>query len=275
MSAEPSVYIHGTSQEEQVRLSLLNDLLNARSLNTLDITGGEKILDVGSGLGQFSRTMARAAGKEGTVLGIERSHAQLNQAIAFAKNDGEEKLVEFRQGDALNLPLKEEEWNSFDIVHTRFVLEHVPNPQDIVNQMFKAAKPGGKIILADDDHATCRVIPESPGFQTLWNAYCRSYDRIGNDPYVGRKLVSFLHKAGANQKQNGLFFFGDCNGNETFEHYALNLIGVIEGAKKLIIKEKLVTKSFFENAIENLHNWKNLPDAALWYSVCWAKGIKP
>ncbi len=274
MSTKLSTYIHGTSSEEQARLTMLNDLLNERSFSTLNLKAGEKILDVGSGLGQFSRVMARSVGKNGKVLGIERDENQLNQARELADESGEGNLVEFRLGNALDLPLAEKEWGTFDIVHTRFVLEHVPNPNVVVEQMLKAAKPGGTIVLADDDHSTCRATPDCPGFQSLWNAYCRSYDRIGNDPYIGRRLVTLLHDAGAKNIKNGLFFFGDCHGNNTFQSYALNLIGVIEGAKALILKEKLVSKIFFENSIQNLHNWRQLPDAALWYSVCWAKGIK-
>ena len=52
-------YLHGSEPEEQRRLSLLNDLLNEGSLRALDLRGDEKILDVGSGLGQLSRAMAR------------------------------------------------------------------------------------------------------------------------------------------------------------------------------------------------------------------------
>ena len=59
-----SPYLHGTDPEEQRRLSRLNDLLNQESLRMLDLRGDERILDVGSGLGQLSRAMACAAGPE-------------------------------------------------------------------------------------------------------------------------------------------------------------------------------------------------------------------
>src|SRR5688572_15383564 len=100
----PSQYIHGTDPEEQRRLSWLNDILNQASLERLGLGGAERILEVGSGLGQFARGMAKRA-PNGKVLGIERSPEQLAEAIRLAREAGEEQLVEFRQGDALDLPL--------------------------------------------------------------------------------------------------------------------------------------------------------------------------
>jgi SAM-dependent methyltransferase len=73
----PSQYIHGTNPDEQRRLALLNDLMNGRSLAEITLQGSERILDVGSGLGQFTRALARKSGAGAFVLGVERSPEQL------------------------------------------------------------------------------------------------------------------------------------------------------------------------------------------------------
>ena len=79
-----SIYIHGTSEREQRRLSLLNDvLLNQAMLREMNLRGDERILDFGSGLGQFSRAMARAVPR-GRVVGIERDVDQLRTAQRLA-----------------------------------------------------------------------------------------------------------------------------------------------------------------------------------------------
>ena len=66
-----SIYIHGTSEEEQRRLSLMNDvLLNNAALREMKLRGDERIIDFASGLGQFARAMARAVPR-GHVVGIE------------------------------------------------------------------------------------------------------------------------------------------------------------------------------------------------------------
>src|SRR5205809_4813471 len=123
--SESSTYIHGTSEDEQARLSRMNDvLLNPSSLRELALRGDERIIDFGSGLGQFSRAMARAVPR-GRVIGIERSEEQLATARRLAEAAGESNLVEFRQADVLNLDLGNEA-GTFDVAHTRFLLEHLP-----------------------------------------------------------------------------------------------------------------------------------------------------
>ncbi|HMB92722.1 MAG TPA: methyltransferase domain-containing protein, partial [Rhodothermales bacterium] len=149
----PDAYIHGAQPEEQQRLSLLNDLLNDACLREMRLTGGERVLDVGSGLAQFSRAMARAAGPEGRVLGIERDAAQRAEASRLAIEAGEGDLVTVREGEANALPLHNEEWGTFDVAHTRFLLEHLREPIRVVRQMVRAVRPGGRVVLTDDDHA--------------------------------------------------------------------------------------------------------------------------
>lgn len=45
-------------------------MLNQACLRELALTSGEAVLDVGSGLGQFTRDIARAVGSDGHVIGV-------------------------------------------------------------------------------------------------------------------------------------------------------------------------------------------------------------
>ncbi|HEY7922058.1 MAG TPA: methyltransferase domain-containing protein [Vicinamibacteria bacterium] len=263
-------YIHGTHPEEQARLSMLNDLLNLGSLRELGLQGSERILDVGSGLGQLSRAMARATGVR--VVGIERSAEQIAEAQRQAARADETALVDFRQGDALQLPLRDEEWGTFDLAHTRFLLEHVADPLAVVRAMARAVRPGGRIILEDDDHDGLRLWPEPPGFVTLWQAYQRSYEHLGNDPVIGRRLVSLLVDAGAEPVRNTYVFFGSCAGHPHFSLYVDNLVGVIASARTTVVEAGLLDPAAFDAAIAALRDWSRDPAATLWYAVSWAEG---
>jgi len=269
-----STYIHGTSPEEQRRLSLMNDvLLNPASLRELSLRGDERIIDFGSGLGQFTRAMARAVPR-GSVTGIERDPAQRERALALAAAEGEGELAEFRSGDVLDLDLRADEWGSFDVAHTRFVLEHVPDPLRVVQNMLRTLRPGGRIILADDDHGVMRLWPEPPGFSDLWRAYIRTYDRIGNDPFAGRRLVSLIHQAGGQPVRNTWIFFGGCAGMPIFDVLTANMIGVVNTARRTILEQSLSDPKTFDTAIENYQEWARRPDAAIWFAMSWAEGIR-
>jgi SAM-dependent methyltransferase len=273
--AEDSAYIHGTTPGEQSRLSLLNDLINEAALRELALRGGEEILDLGSGLGQFSRTMARAAGQGGRVVGVEGSPEQLAGAARRARDEGEDGRVDFRAGDALDPPLHDDEWGTFDVAHTRFLLEHVRDPLAVVRQMVRAVRPGGRVVLADDDHDVLRLWPEPPGLAEVWRAYVRTYDRLGNDPFVGRRLVSLLHHSGARPVRNTWIFFGSCSGSPTFDVVVNNLVGLLEGAKAIILAHALLDADAFGQGVASLRAWGRRPDAAFWYATAWAEGVRP
>src|SRR3954468_8221888 len=187
MSAE-AAYLHGTSPAEQGRLSLLNRLMNEAALRELSIQPGTSIVDFGCGLGQLSLEMARAAGTR--VVGIERSEEQLARAERHS-------LLDLRLGDVAAPPLREREWGSFDLAHARFVLEHVRDPLGVVRHMVRAVRPGGRLVLQDDDHDVFRCWPEPAGFAGLWRAFQRTYDRLGCDPFIGRRLGALAPRGGA------------------------------------------------------------------------------
>jgi SAM-dependent methyltransferase len=266
-------YIHGTAPEEQARLSRLNDLLNDMSLHEMGLTGGENVIDVGSGLGQLTRAIARKVGPAGAVLGIERSPEQLAEARRLAAQAGEEQLAEFRPGDAQRLPLRGDEWGTFDVAHTRFLLEHVADPAAVVGQMVRAVGPGGRIILEDDAHDTHRLWPEPPGFGRLWAAYLRTYDRLGNDPFVGARLVSLLVEAGALPQRNTWLFFGACAGQpELLAAYVDNLVRIMQGVREPILQLGEFEPVSFDQALAAIRDWGRRPDAAYWYAISWAEG---
>jgi ubiquinone/menaquinone biosynthesis C-methylase UbiE len=267
-------YIHGSQPQEQRRLSSLNELLNQACLRELALTGGEAVLDVGSGLGQFTRDMARAVAPDGRVIGVEQDKQQLAEARRQAQEVGEVDLVEWRHGDALELPLEKSEWGRFDVAHARFVLEHVREPEQVVRQMVRAVRRGGRVVLADDDHQVLRLWPEPAGFMELWQAYIRAYEHLGCDPFVGRRLVALLRDAGAKPRRNHWIFFGSCAGAPEFPAFVRNAIGVIETAREVITGPLGLSTKQFDRALRGMRQWGRRSDAALWYGLCWAEGVR-
>ena len=268
-----SRYLHGTSQPEQRRLALLNDLLNSGSLEALALRRGQKVLEVGSGLGHFARAMALAVGPRGRVVGVEKSSRQLRAALRLSRGLG--PGLDLRPGDAHDLPLAPGEWGSFDVVHARFLLEHLSDPLDAVRQMVRAARPGGRIVLEDDDHDLLRLHPEPEGFRRLWRAYIRAFAAHGNDPFIGRKLPALLLSAGAVSTRCTWLFFGSCSPAPQFPGFHENLLGVIGGARRMLLETGGLTQAEMSRSLAALRRWAALPGASIWYSVCWAEARRP
>jgi ubiquinone/menaquinone biosynthesis C-methylase UbiE len=274
--SHPSRYVHGTSPEEQARLSALNGLINERCLAVLRLVPGESIIDFGSGLGQMTRLMARTVSADASrpVIGVERSVEQLDEARRLAAADSEANLVEFRQGDVDAPPLEDDEWATLDVAHARFLLEHVPDPVAVVRTMLRVVRLGGRVLLLDDDHEVLKPWPEVPGLDTVWRAYMRTYDRLGNDPIVGRRLVEILHAAGARPVRNDWVFFGASAGDPSFGGFVENLARVLEGARDEVLATGGVSASAFDDAVAAVREFGSRPDAAIWYAVAFAEGVR-
>lgn len=268
-----SSYIHGFSRIEQSRLSLMQGIINGPQLAAMNLAGCQQILDVGSGLGQFSRAMAGEANAH--VLGIESNRSQIVHARRLMLEDADTSDVEFRQGEAQALPIKPEERGSFDLAHARFLLEHVVDPLAVVTEMVSAVKPGGRIVLIDDDHELLRLWPQCPSLAYFWQAYWQSYLERGLDPLVGRRLPSLLFEAGARPTRVDTIFFGAVKGDGRFEAVVDNLQGILEGAADGLLQAKNVGSQAVDEALAALARWRQHAAAVLWYSLPMAEGARP
>jgi SAM-dependent methyltransferase len=260
-------YIHGSSAEEQERLGWMNQLLNTRALEALALRGDERVLELGAGTGVFARALS-ARVPRGTVVGVELDPRQLAAAAPAPR-------LELRQGDVLEPPLEPEEWGTFDLVHARFLLEHLTRPDAAVAVMARAVRPGGRVVLVDDDHDTLRLWPDCPSFWRAWGAYCQQYTMRGMDPAVGRRLTGLLHAAGLRPARAEMLFFGACAGMELFPTVVANMAGVVAGAAEDMARAGTLSRVEIEAGLRELEDWSRRPDAALWYAVPWAAGERP
>ncbi|MGH8034152.1 MAG: class I SAM-dependent methyltransferase [Lysobacterales bacterium] len=265
-------YIHGSSAKERQRLALMNDLINQRCLLALELGNERLVLDVGCGTGQFSRLMAAALPPGSTVIAVEHNPDQVQAALQLTEESTGGCAVDFRIGDAQELPLEDTEMGQFDLAHTRFLLEHVHDPAAVVRAMVAAVRPGGRVVLLDDDHELMRFWPEPEGVMAAWKAYYRSYSRLRNDALVGRKLALLLADAGAPVIRIDQLFYGACAGMESFTGVVDNLIGVLQGARFTVLSAGEISKKDYDAALRSLRRFRDVPNAAVWYVVNLAEG---
>ena len=267
-------YIHGYSDAEMRRLTLMQDILNQAELEALDLRGVGSLLDVGAGLGQMTRALARALDAPCKVVGVERDGRQRAAAERQAAEAGESGLVEFRPGDATALPLADEERGRFDLAHARFLLEHVHNPLAVVREMVEAVRPGGRLVLLDDDHELLQISPDCAEATRAWRLYWESYRDHGFDPLVGRRLPELLHQAGARPTRVTTVFYGACREMPVFDLVVDNLIGVLEGAADSLDRIGRLPRAELASAIAALGEWRSHAAATVWYSLPLAEGVK-
>ena len=108
----------------------------------LDAT--KRVLDVGSGVGGTSRCLAKEFGCR--VTGIDLTDEYCRAAEMLSARTGLAHLVEFRQGDATELPFDDQ---TFDVVWTEHVAMNIPDKTRLYKEMHRVLKPGGSLAIYD------------------------------------------------------------------------------------------------------------------------------
>jgi SAM-dependent methyltransferase len=109
-------------------------------IDWLDIPAGGVALDVGSGPGNVTAALARAAGPDGLALGVDISEPMLARAVSAQTSPN----VGFLRVDAQRLPFRDA---TVDAVTSLAVLQLIPEPSAAVTEMFRVLRPGGRIAI--------------------------------------------------------------------------------------------------------------------------------
>jgi ubiquinone/menaquinone biosynthesis C-methylase UbiE len=110
----------------------------------LDLQGGERVLDVGSGIGGPARRLATIARVD--VTGIDLTPEFVRLANAFSERVGLADRVRFATANALDLPYPDA---AFDVVWTQHVQMNIADKARFCAEMFRVLRPGGRLALYD------------------------------------------------------------------------------------------------------------------------------
>lgn len=100
------------------------------------------VLDAGCGTGQITNFLG-LAGPRRAVLGADLCNASLSAAEGFRSRAGV-RNVRFVRADLFNLPTREER---FDVVISRGVVHHTPDPARATAGVARRVRPGGMLVL--------------------------------------------------------------------------------------------------------------------------------
>lgn len=125
-----------------------------------NIESGSVVLDLGAGAGhKFSYDLKNRVGPSGQIVGADfdsrvRENPLLHRGVVL---------------DGSGLPFDD---GAFDVVFTRYVLEHVAAPEGFLAEVYRVLKPGGSFFFLTPNkwHYVCiaaRCTPE--GFHKFYN----------------------------------------------------------------------------------------------------------
>jgi len=142
----PDGYVLPNAEAAAVaRYAAFEDLFDpstARHLDALGLGPGWRCWEVGAGGTSLVRWLAERVGPSGRVLATD---IDVTQVAAAAGG-----VVEVRGHDVGSDPPPEE---SFDLVHARLVLVHLPARDQALAAMVEALRPGGWLLVEDADPA--------------------------------------------------------------------------------------------------------------------------
>jgi SAM-dependent methyltransferase len=126
---------------EHERLRLLEDHVDPLSVAAIEAAGlsrGARCLEIGAGAGSIARWFAERVGDPGSVVATDLDTRLLTplarEGITVTRHD---VLVD-------DFPPQ-----SFDLVHARAVLEHIPAREEALDRIAPWLKPEGALVLVD------------------------------------------------------------------------------------------------------------------------------
>ncbi len=149
---------------------------------------GKAVLDFGCGTGYGTE---RIAGGAASILGVDVS----SEAIAYAREHYADSRLRFERIDPVErapLPFDAE---TFDVVLSFQVIEHVPDPDAYLREARRVLERDGVFVVATPDRAT-RLLP----LQRPWNRFHRvEYSERSLKRVLSRHFadVEVLHMSGA------------------------------------------------------------------------------
>jgi ubiquinone/menaquinone biosynthesis C-methylase UbiE len=159
-----------------------------RTFELLDLREGQRVLDIGCGIGQDALTMAELVGQTGQVVGVDFSQTMVREA---QQRSQEAHLpVTFCQGDIHHLAFPDD---CFDRCRSDKTFVHIADPKQALGELIRVTAPGGLLLVVDQDHEM-RVI-DTP-YPDLTRRFLAFRNHHLPHPGIGHQLYALFRSHG-------------------------------------------------------------------------------
>jgi ubiquinone/menaquinone biosynthesis C-methylase UbiE len=207
-------------------------------LDLIGVAPGWACLDLGCGAGGITGLMSERVGPTGRVVGLDKDEGFLAHAAAQASGN-----VEFRLGDAYasGFPAA-----TFDLVHMRFVAGTAGNPEGLLREAMRLARPGGVVALQEPDVETFSCYPPHPAWDRLMTAMLGAFAAVGADIHLARRLYRMVRDAGLRDVHYRPFLIGIRSVEPMVDH----LPATVESLRSTIVKLGLLSEAEFPGLLD-------------------------
>ena len=190
MTEQSGDYLLGNADEEHERLIRQAARLAPITegfFRAAGIAPGQRVLDIGSGVGDVAMLAARMVGPSGRVVGIERDARSISRAKARASEAGLHN-ISFEECDIADIPGD----RVFDAAVGRYILQFLPDPVAVLRSLARLVRPGGSIAFQENSWAPFLALSERV---PLWSTGAKLLHEVSGRFGVNLEMGPALHKA--------------------------------------------------------------------------------
>jgi ubiquinone/menaquinone biosynthesis C-methylase UbiE len=189
-------------------MAAIFDPTTFRHLGDLGVAPGWRCWEVGAGGPSVARWLAEHVGSAGRVLATDIDLTWLTP-LALAEAAPGAAAIEVRRHDVAKDPPPAE---SFDVVHARLVLVHLPERERVLRVLAQALHPGGWLLIEDADPALQPLAcidaktPAAERANRLRTGFRALLVERGAELAFGRQLPRRLREAGLDDVAADAYF---------------------------------------------------------------------